>query len=184
MSKNSDNVKNWRKTTKSRIILAMGGSCCLCGYNKCNSALALHHLDPSQKDFSIASVRANIKSWNSIVQELTKCILVCHNCHSEIHSGIVSIPPNVNKFDEKYIDYKTLFKEETLCICGKTRINKFCSKECYVKSKYKVDWDKVNLQEELKNKTVVQLAKELNCSDTTIHKRIKKLLISSTAPID
>lgn len=49
MSIKSEYVKKWRKTAKLRIIEAMGGECCICGYKKCPEALALHHLDPSKK---------------------------------------------------------------------------------------------------------------------------------------
>ena len=50
----------------------MGGSCVCCGYKKCDAALALHHLDPNEKDFSLGSIRANCKSWAEIVEELRK----------------------------------------------------------------------------------------------------------------
>jgi len=33
MSKKSEHVKNWRKNCKERIIQAMGGKCCVCGYD-------------------------------------------------------------------------------------------------------------------------------------------------------
>jgi len=105
MSKQSEKVKKWRKSCKARIILAMGGSCCICFYNKCSAALALHHLDPSKKDLSFSKIRSNPKSWETIVKELRKCILVCHNCHSEIHTGMISEPMDAPKFDEDYAHY-------------------------------------------------------------------------------
>lgn len=105
MSKQSEKVKRWRKRCKERIIEAMGGSCCCCGYNKCMWALALHHLNPDEKEMTLSSIRANPKNWNIIVKELRKCILVCHNCHSEIHAGERLIPDNVYKFNESFIEY-------------------------------------------------------------------------------
>ena len=50
---------------------------------KCNSALEFHHVDPKQKDFHI-SKNMN-KSWYKIKNEIEKCILVCANCHRELH---------------------------------------------------------------------------------------------------
>ncbi len=108
MSKQSEKVKRWRKRTKERIILAMGGKCCFCGYNKCSSALSLHHLDPSKKEFGLGAVRGSPKSWNKIVIELRKCILVCNNCHAEIHEGVLLVPLNVSIFNESFIEYNIL----------------------------------------------------------------------------
>jgi len=72
---------------KQQCVEYMGGSCVKCSYNKCNAALQFHHLDPSKKDFSISKLRTN--SFNDkIKNELDKCILVCSNCHFEIHSNI------------------------------------------------------------------------------------------------
>ena len=181
MSKQSEKVKLWRRRTKERIIFAMGGKCCVCGYNKCQSALALHHLDPSKKDIGLGAIRANPQSWDVIVKELRKCILVCHVCHCEIHEGIIEVPESAPKFDESFVDYKKLEENKdilTPCpVCGKMKASylKNCSLECAGRSRYKLDWDKINLQEELKNKSIVKLAEGLGCSDAAIHKRMKKL---------
>lgn len=184
MSKQSEKVKRWRKRCKNRIIEAMGGSCCICGYNKCQTALALHHLDPSKKDFGLSKIRANIQSWNKIVEELRKCVLVCHNCHSEIHEGLAKVPENAPNFDEAFVDYKALESENdnseiwTTCpICQEMKPTHLitCSRECAAKMKYKVDWDKIDLERELKSKSIVQLAEELNCSDSAVHKRLRSL---------
>ena len=61
-----------------------GGKCVRCGYKKCVRALEFHHLDPDGKDFPVSS-RGACKSWERIKEELGKCILVCANCHAEIH---------------------------------------------------------------------------------------------------
>ncbi len=62
MSKSSEKVKRWRKATKQRIIDSFGGKCGICGYEKCPDALALHHLNPLEKEFGLGGVRANIVS--------------------------------------------------------------------------------------------------------------------------
>lgn len=64
--------------------------CEICGYNKCIEALDFHHRDPSKKDFTISSTRKGGKgvgSWPELKKELDKCILVCSNCHREIHAA-------------------------------------------------------------------------------------------------
>jgi hypothetical protein len=180
MSKNSEKVKKWRKSTKNRIVQSMGGKCVCCGYNKCNHALALHHLDPSQKDISLGSIRANSICWEKIVKELKKCIMVCHNCHSEIHAGMTEIPSEAAGFDESFASYKDLEKQASLdnCpICGKPKptYKITCSVSCAAKRQYKVDWDSIDLKSELKTKTIIKLAEELGCSDAAVHKRMKKI---------
>jgi DNA-binding CsgD family transcriptional regulator len=78
-------IKKWRNRVKSKLVDYMGGECVKCGYNRCLSALEFHHLDPTQKDFSISS-----KGWSfeRLKSEVNKCILVCKNCHMEIHEEL------------------------------------------------------------------------------------------------
>lgn len=75
-------VNNYRSKIKEKSIIYKGGKCLICGYNKTNKALEFHHLNPLEKDFTISG---GTKSFNSIKKELDKCILVCSNCHREIH---------------------------------------------------------------------------------------------------
>jgi hypothetical protein len=135
MSNKSEAVKKWRHNCKKRIVESFGGKCCLCDYDKCLSSLSLHHLDPSKKDFSLGSIRANPKNWKEIVVEIKKCVLVCNNCHGEIHSGLVLIPEDAPKFNEDFSDYKLLEKEIVLTPCLgcqelKPEYKKYCSRSC------------------------------------------------------
>jgi hypothetical protein len=80
-----DSVIEWRQRRKLRAIEYLGGACSICNYKKSPRALQFHHKDPSQKDFGIGSTNV---SWKRTVKELDKCILVCSNCHAEIHDKI------------------------------------------------------------------------------------------------
>jgi len=73
---------------KEDIILRIIGaySCKLCGYSKCKQALEFHHIDPKIKEYSITNL--NTHREDTIIKELEKCILVCANCHREIHFGL------------------------------------------------------------------------------------------------
>lgn len=82
-----ENVKNSRARLKERAVYVMGDKCAICGYDKCQTALEFHHLNPEEKDFSF-STNTN-KAWSTVRNELKKCILVCANCHREIHSGLI-----------------------------------------------------------------------------------------------
>ncbi len=68
-----------------------GGKCMICNYKKCADALDFHHSDPKQKDFGL-SARGVTRSWEKIKKEIDKCILVCANCHREIHAGMTQLP--------------------------------------------------------------------------------------------
>ena len=72
-----------RLDLKERSIAYLGGKCALCGYDKCPAALDFHHPDGREKDFSISSKT----SWKAIQTELSKCDLLCANCHREVHAG-------------------------------------------------------------------------------------------------
>lgn len=76
-------VSKYRSSRKYKEVEKRGGCCSLCGYNKCVSALEFHHLDPSEKEFQWDQL--TWKSQQIIDTELEKCILVCSNCHRELH---------------------------------------------------------------------------------------------------
>ena len=73
---------------KKECIEYKGGCCSLCKYNKYIGALEFHHKNPSEKDFTIANQRFT-KFNDKIKNELDKCIIVCANCHREIHGNLI-----------------------------------------------------------------------------------------------
>ena len=68
-----------------------GGKCELCGYHKCSRALSFHHLDPRKKSFGLSD-KGLTRSWQKIKKEIEKCVLICANCHMEVHEGIAQLP--------------------------------------------------------------------------------------------
>jgi Zn ribbon nucleic-acid-binding protein len=83
----SEQTLERQRLFKQQVIEYKGGECVKCGYNKYQGALEFHHLDPTQKDFNISQVKGNTIN-DKIKNELDKCILVCSNCHREIHGKI------------------------------------------------------------------------------------------------
>lgn len=74
-------VKNYKK----QAVDYKGGKCVRCGYDKCLASLDFHHIDPKQKDQNWAKMHH--WAFDKIKKELDKCILVCKNCHGEIHNS-------------------------------------------------------------------------------------------------
>lgn len=63
--------------------------CDICGYNQCPGALVWHHVLP--RSYAIL-----IQRWFfGDSEEIEKCVLLCSNCHREVHDGytICNITP-------------------------------------------------------------------------------------------
>lgn len=87
----SEAVTKARQRRKLELVELLGGCCEICGYGRCVGALHFHHLDPKTKRYSIAQKGA-CRSWEDMVEEIDKCILVCANCHAEIENGVIDSP--------------------------------------------------------------------------------------------
>ena len=75
-----------RRSMKLQAIKLLGEKCSICRYDKCIDALEFHHTNPQEKEFKLGS--GNTMSWKEYKEEVLKCILVCSNCHKEIHSKL------------------------------------------------------------------------------------------------
>ncbi len=82
-------IKN-RQKKKERLVQEFGGQCTVCGYKKYAGALDFHHTNPKNKSFAL-SVKGLSYSWESLLKEAKKCVLVCKNCHTEIEAGLQSL---------------------------------------------------------------------------------------------
>lgn len=86
----ADDVVNWRRRMKARLMREAGGKCSLCGYSRYQGALQFHHLDPSSKEFTIS--RGGVtRAFKELRAEAQKCVLLCSNCHAEVEAGVASI---------------------------------------------------------------------------------------------
>jgi 5-methylcytosine-specific restriction endonuclease McrA len=74
------------KNKRIKAIELLGGSCQVCGYDKCSSALEFHHIDPTIKDVNFSTMRG--WTFSRIKKELDNCILLCANCHREEHERL------------------------------------------------------------------------------------------------
>lgn len=94
-----ENTKIKARKIKTELISKKGGGCKLCGYNKNIKALSFHHLN--DKKFELT--QTNIIKFNkkTIIDEANKCVVLCLNCHQEIHDTNINIDYDTNI---EYID--------------------------------------------------------------------------------
>ena len=78
-----------RKKVRQMAVEHKGGKCELCGYDRCIDAFEFHHNDSSKKNFGI-SEKGYTRSWKEVVKELDNCMLVCANCHRELHARLAA----------------------------------------------------------------------------------------------
>lgn len=171
-------VKTFRQKQKEKIIYVMGGKCAYCGYDKCSSALDIHHLDPKQKEFNI-SQNTN-KAWNKIVIELPKTILLCANCHREVHAGLIDNNKLISSFDKNKVE-ELILKEkiqQKYCIdCGKTiSQNANRCKKCrdIIRQRHPIPSREI-LKQDIRNIPFKQLEQKYNITDNAIRKWCNKL---------
>ncbi len=77
-----------KKLNKKILVNTFGGKCQICGYEKCMRALSFHHKDPKKKKLEISKFARNSKLTYAQIVELEKCVLLCANCHAEVHTGM------------------------------------------------------------------------------------------------
>lgn len=87
--------KDKRQQFKEQIVNLKGKKCQNCGYDNCLAALDLHHINPTEKEISFN--KSGLVLTDKIIKELDKCILLCSNCHREIHNNYLKIEEILNK---------------------------------------------------------------------------------------
>lgn len=80
-----------RRIKKEFFVKLLGGKCERCGYDRYLEAFDFHHRHPDEKDIEIGdAIRQDLEVAK---KEILKCMLLCANCHREIHADI-----NTKKF--------------------------------------------------------------------------------------
>lgn len=83
-------VVQFRRRTKLRAVASLGGLCEGCSRSFGVAAFEFHHREAGAKEFSI-SADGIPRPWVKIAAELAKCVLVCANCHREVHAGFLEL---------------------------------------------------------------------------------------------
>jgi len=73
--------------------------CQFCGYNKCISALDFHH-NGGNKKFNISQC----SSLGKIKEEVKRCVVLCRNCHAELHEKDPGSFKDYNKINTEELE--------------------------------------------------------------------------------
>lgn len=73
--------------------------CCVCGHNQATSNLHFHHINPKHKISDIGVFLAD-RDYYGTIAELTKCTILCANCHATYHSSDATIKRLI---EEKFV---------------------------------------------------------------------------------
>lgn len=79
-----------RQALKKECVALLGGKCSRCAYCEFVSSLDFHHLSDKEHDIAALitkSSHGNRKQHDILMEEISKCILLCSNCHSAFHAG-------------------------------------------------------------------------------------------------
>jgi DNA-directed RNA polymerase subunit RPC12/RpoP len=171
----AERVKRRRHKNKELLVKYKGGRCVICGYSKCLDAMDFHHV--YGKSFTI-SLNTRVVAIKRLIREVDKCILVCSNCHREIHRGM-------HKYLNGYLSVKNMevlseinrVKKEYYCIdCGKKIVSyraTRCTTCAFIKRR-KVIRPRINvLLKELEGSSYCAVGRKYGVSDNAIRKWIK-----------
>jgi len=181
-------VSRKRKKLKKDLVEYKGGKCEKCGYDKCVAAMDFHHINPKEKDFAL-SQNGHTQSWEKLKKEADKCILVCANCHRELHEELNGykdtreIKQSFYKINEQSSPSRIKqSKHLQKCkLCNNETYNKYyCSDKCCKLANRKVDRpDKEKLIDILRINNWTQVAKIFGVSDNAVRKWAKQYNIDT-----
>lgn len=169
MTDRSKIVQRAQRRKKLDAVEKFGGKCCICGYGRCPNALEFHHVEGKKEKPSYVVMRW---SWERAKVELEKCILVCANCHREIHYHDLNI--DIQKLVRPFLS-----KECDLCgksFDTKREDQKFCSSACSATFQHNKQRPSKELLTELLDQKIswTRLGEMFDVSDNAVRKWARK----------
>ena len=178
-------TSDYRRRRKLNLVRICGNKCAICGYNKCISALDFHHLNPQEKLYNIAS-NGSCRDLETDIAEIRKCILVCANCHREIHSNMYSLEQlkSLQYIDENIIEElrnekcKLLTKTQYFCKNCNKEITKYsesslCEQCSKIAQRKVIRPSREELKQLIRTIPFTRIAEQFGVSDNAIRKWCK-----------
>lgn len=176
--------------------------CARCGYNRCARSLEFHHTNAEDKEAVVSRLLGQGASLKKLTIEIEKCVLLCANCHGEVHANEKEFNSAEASSNGKEIgpsprelgfDSPRLYQNPNVPQpkTKKPTIFKFCPKcgkqirllseyciSCNVAPKRqptKIDWpSKEELVQRVSETNYSALARELGVSVAAIKKRVNR----------
>ena len=178
MNEKSEIVMKAQRRKKIFAVEQFGGKCQICGYNKCINALEFHHIDKKTKEESPSYIIMRW-SWEKARKELEKCILVCSNCHQEIHYKTIDI--SLQNFVMPWVEVECKTCKNKFFTKQENQL--FCSNSCRGFLDRKLKWP---TKEELKKLiddgvSWTKISKIFGVCETSVRKWAKKYNLSKAS---
>lgn len=162
---------------KLYLIELRGGKCEMCGYKKNISAIEFHHIDPTIKDSNLDMRKLSNSSMEFILSEFEKCLVLCANCHREIHHSDlenIELTEKLKKIDNSVITVKI---DNKCCDCNQIINNgSLRCKNCNDINRRKVVRpDILTLETEINNFGMTWCVNKYQISRTTIRRWLGKI---------
>lgn len=154
--------------------------CIRCGYRKNLSCLVFHHRDPKDKSFEITSRKLSNCSIDELELEISKCDILCHNCHNELHYPDLEIIHTESGIEcnGHPVFQEKIKRPKKLCVsCGKEiqNISKKCLK-CFNLNREIIDWpEDQDLIELVQSTNYSYASRKIGCSPNAVKRRYLKI---------
>lgn len=79
------------ETTRKYREFKENAECIICG-ETAPFVLEFHHVDPATKTGNVSRMVKDGYSWDVVLAEIKKCVVVCGNDHRKIHAGWIENP--------------------------------------------------------------------------------------------
>jgi hypothetical protein len=190
---------NWttsfRLERKKILFELIGGKCRACAYSRCTRAIHFHHVIPDEKKFELNVTNLG-RPWKVLLEEASKTVCFCSNCHAEVHAGLH--PQLLDTIAKEYMSRNRqdwidsalknipqrrngVNRISQMCRCSKIFVpthnaQKYCSLTCTYFYQRKVKRpDQKTLLSEIESMSLVQIGKKYGVSDNAVRKWIKQI---------
>jgi len=105
----AERLKNRRIANKDYVnTYKQNNPCVFCGMSNI-ACLDFHHTDETTKNKNVSQLVRDGVALGVLQKEIDKCIVVCGNCHADIHSGRKP-QYNYKKIEQWFFEYKTTLR--------------------------------------------------------------------------